>query len=270
MLYRLQDIHYSYVNQVPALNGISLEIEAGARVALIGSNGSGKSTLLKILDGLYLPQSGTFEFAGSQITEEKLSDESFSFTFRRRVGLLFQDPEVQLFSPTVWDEIVFGPLQLQWNRDELRERAEYVLKQFGLEELRDRTPHRLSGGEKKKVALASVLIIDPEVLLLDEPTASLDPRSQSVLLELLHDWGHKSKTTISSTHDLTILQEICDRVYVMQEGKIVFQGTPQEVLENEQLLQQTNLIHQHTHKHEKVEHRHAHTHDFHGHPHDHD
>src|SRR5262249_44681147 len=159
----------------------------------------------------------------------------------------------------------FGPLQLQWNRDQLRERAEQILKQFGLEELRDRTPHRLSGGEKKKVALASVLIFEPEVLLLDEPTASLDPRSQSVLLELLHDWGHESKTTITSTHDLTILQEICDRVYVMNEGKIVYEGSPQQVLENEQLLRQTNLIHQHTHKHEEVEHRHAHTHDFHGH-----
>ena len=269
-LYQLTEIHYSYLNQFPALNGITLTIESPSRIALIGSNGSGKSTLLKILDALYFPQSGIASFDGVILTEDKFLEDGYAFPFRKRVGLLFQDPEVQLFSPTVWDEICFGPLQLQWDKNRIQEAGEKILAEFGITALKDRTPHQLSGGEMKKVALASVLVLDPEVLLLDEPTATLDPRSQSVLLELLQQWGEEKKTIITSTHDLSILHEICDRVCVMQEGKIVFEGTPDEVLDNHTLLEETNLIHQHTHRHERVEHRHPHTHDFHGHKHDHE
>ena len=266
-LYRLQDVHFSYLGRFPALNNVGMEISPCSRIALIGANGSGKSTLLKLLDGLYFPQSGSIEFDGAPLTEQRLLEDEFAFSFRRRVGFLFQDPDAQLFSPTVWDEICFGPLQLQWKKQQVRERAEEMLFQFGLTQLRDRPPHRLSVGEKKKVALASVLVLDPDVLLLDEPTASLDPRTQSVLLELLHEWGARNKTIITSTHDLTILREICDEVYVMQEGRIVHDDSPQAVLENEPLLQETNLIHVHTHRHPEVEHAHPHTHDFHGHAH---
>jgi cobalt/nickel transport system ATP-binding protein len=245
-----------------------MEIERSSRVALIGANGSGKSTLLKLLDALYFPQKGSIEFDGMEISEEKFQNEDFQHKFRRRVGFLFQDPEVQLFSPTVWDEICFGPLQIGWEKERVRSEAEIILDQFGLQSLRDRPPYRLSIGEKKKVALASVLVIDPEVLLLDEPTAALDPRTQSVLLELLHQWGENHKTIVTSTHDLSVLKEICDEVFVMQEGSIVFHDHPEIVLENEKLLEDTNLIHEHTHRHEKVVHLHPHTHDFHGHTHE--
>ncbi len=266
-LYRLREVHYSYLNQFPAVNGINLEIQPASKIALIGANGSGKSTLLKLMDGLYYPNSGSIEFDGTVLSEEKLMEESYSYAFRTRVGFLFQDPEAQLFSSTVWDEICFGPLQLQWDKQVIRQKAEENLHRFGLESLRDRPPHRLSVGEKKKVALASVLILDPEVVLLDEPSAGLDPRSQSILLELLQDWAKRNKTIITSTHDLTILREISDHVYVMQDGKIVFQASAEEVLENEPLLQETNLVHVHTHRHREVEHAHPHTHDFHAHPH---
>jgi cobalt/nickel transport system ATP-binding protein len=266
-LFRLTNVRYSYLNQFPAINGIDLEIPTASRIALIGANGSGKSTLLKLMDGLYYTSSGSIEFDGTILSEENLLEESFSFAFRRRVGFLFQDPEAQLFSSTVWDEICFGPLQLQWDKQLIRQKAEENLKRFGLETLRDRPPHRLSIGEKKKVALASVLILDPEIVLLDEPSAGLDPRSQSVLLELLQDWGKRNKTIITSTHDLTILREISDHVYVMQDGKVVFEASPNEALENAQLLQESNLVHVHTHRHPEVEHAHPHTHDFHAHSH---
>jgi cobalt/nickel transport system ATP-binding protein len=267
-LFQLRDVHFAYHPKFPVLQGIDLEIASSSRTALIGANGSGKSTLLKLLDGLYFPVKGCVQFDATPLTEEKFRQEQFAYGFRRRVGFLFQDPETQLFSPTVWDEICFGPLQLQWEKTKIRESAEKILEQFGLSALRDRPPYRLSLGEKKKVALASVLILDPEVLLLDEPTAALDPRTQSLLLELLQEWGHDRKTIVTCTHDLSILREICDLVFVMQEGKIVHTGTPEAVLQNQELLQETNLIHIHTHKHRGVEHLHPHTHDFHGHLHD--
>ena len=267
-LYRLQNVRYSYEERFQALDISGLNIHSAARIALIGANGSGKSTLLKLLDGLDFAQNGSIEFDGIPLTEHQFQNEEFSYRFRRRVGLLFQDPEAQLFSPTVYDEICYGPLQLQWPREQVREEAEKILHQFRLQHIRDRSPDRLSVGEKKKVALASVLVLDPEVLLLDEPTAALDPRTQSNLLELLHQWSGRSKTIITSTHDLTILREICDQVYVLQDGKIVHEDTPEKVLENEELLQRTNLIHVHTHRHREVVHLHPHTHDFHAHSHD--
>ena len=267
-LYRLTNVEFAYLNKFPAINVPKMELHRSTRIALIGANGSGKSTLLKLLDALYFPQKGSIQFDGADLHEEKFRDDSFHYQFRRRVGFLFQDPEVQLFSPTVWDEICFGPLQIGWEAEKVRETAERTIRQFGLESLRERPPYRLSIGEKKKVALASVLIIDPDVLLLDEPTAALDPRTQSVLLELLHQWGENHKTIVTSTHDLSILKEICDRVFVMQEGTVVHEDSPAAVLENQPLLEQTNLVHEHTHRHESVVHVHPHTHDFHGHRHD--
>lgn len=269
-LFTLKNVRFSYLERFPALNGIDMEIAPASRVALIGANGSGKSTLLKLLDGLYFPQSGSIDFDGTPLSEKRFLDESFSYAFRRRVGFLFQDPEVQLFSPTVWDEICFGPLQMQWEKERISDNGEGILKQFGLSALRERPPYWLSIGEKKKVALASILILDPEVLLLDEPVSALDPRTQSLLLELLHQWGGRRKTIITSTHDLTILREVCDEVYVLHEGRIVFHDTPEKVLANQPLLEGTNLIHTHTHKHPEFEHLHAHTHDFHSHKHDQD
>jgi cobalt/nickel transport system ATP-binding protein len=267
-LYELTDVQYAYLEKFPAVHIETMSIGRSSRAALVGANGSGKSTLLKLLDALYFPQSGTVEFDGTPLTEQNLRDENFHFNFRRKVGFLFQDPEVQLFSPTVWDEICFGPLQLGWEKAKIRDAAEKILEQFGLNSVKDRPPYRLSIGEKKKVALASVLVIDPEVLLLDEPTAALDPRTQSVLLELLNRWGENHKTIVTSTHDLSILTEICDEVFVMKDGAIVFHNEPEKVLQNQNLLEETNLIHEHTHRHEKLVHLHPHTHDFHGHSHD--
>lgn len=266
--FKLTGIDFHYPGGVSALHHINLEIPPRSRIAIVGENGSGKSTLMKLLDALYFPESGTLAYDGVPLTQKKMEEDGFSYEFRRKVAFLFQDPESQLFSASVWEEVCYAPLQLKWDPERIRTAAESILQQFGISHLKDRPPFRLSIGEKKKVALASVLILDPEVLLLDEPVAALDPRTQSLLLELIHTWSGNGKTIITSTHDLSILKEISDLVYVLQKGKIVHASPPAEILENQELLEECNLVHVHTHKHPDVEHVHPHTHDFHSHTHE--
>ncbi len=153
-----------------------------------------------------------------------LRDASFFLSFRRRVGLVFQNPDVQLFNPTVFDEVAFGPLQMGWSRDEVIARVNGALEQMGITQLRDRPPYRLSGGEKKRVALASVIVLDPEVLLLDEPTAMLDPRSQSQLIDLIQNWKGSTKTIVTATHQVEIIEDIADRVVVLEQGSATADG----------------------------------------------
>jgi cobalt/nickel transport system ATP-binding protein len=258
--FQVEHITYKYNNQI-ALKDISLTIRTGERIAVLGANGSGKSTLLKILDALYFPQSGTVRAFGEVLTEEALQDEARAFAFRRRVGLVFQDPDAQLFSPTVWDEVTFAPLHLGLPKNEVIERAEWAMELLNITKLRDRAPHRLSGGEKKKVALASVLSLRPDVWLLDEPTASLDPRSQSRLLDFIGDLTREGKTIITATHDLDIVEEIADRVVMFcEEHEITSDGAPCELLADYDRLIECNLIHEHRHKHDDTEHAHHHLH----------
>jgi cobalt/nickel transport system ATP-binding protein len=240
-IFELRDVSYRY-DDVLAIDQVSLSIEPGKRVALLGANGSGKSTVLHLFDALVLPDSGTISFRGEQLTASRFEDDGFAFDFRRRVGLVFQNPDVQLFNPTVFDEVAFAPLQLSWSTDEILSRVNDALALMEIAHLKDRPPHRLSGGEKKRVALASVLVLDPEVLLLDEPTAALDPRSQSQIVDLLAGWGDGSKTVITATHDLSLVSEIADHCVVLQRGKIEAQGSPQDVLRDDGLLEQSNLI----------------------------
>jgi cobalt/nickel transport system ATP-binding protein len=168
---------------------------------------------------------------------------------------------VQLFNPSVFDEVAFGPLQLRWPKNEIRDRTAEILDRLHIGHLKDRIPHRLSGGEKKRVALASVLVLDPAVLLLDEPTASLDPRSQSEFIDLLVEWGGGAKSVITATHDLGDLGDIADQCFVLDAGRVVAEGIPEEILSNTELLERTNLIHAHRHRHESGElHSHPHLH----------
>lgn len=265
-VFRVCDVSYRY-HQVPALNGLSMQVARGERVALLGANGSGKSTLLRLLAGLAFPERGEISFLGQPLTERALQDEAFFFSFRQRVGVVFQNPDVQLFNPSVFDEVAFGPLQLRWPKEQVRERVEAVLQSMGISHLRDRAPHRLSGGEKKRVALASVLVTDPEVLLLDEPSAALDPLSQSQIVSLLASWKNGAKTVITATHDLDTLEDIADRCYVFQAGRIAGEGTPLEVLHDVPLLERTGLVRVHEHVHDTDDaphpHPHLHRHDRH-------
>lgn len=263
-IFDLKNVSYSYVGKIDALKDITLKIDRGERVSIIGSNGSGKSTLLAILNGLIYPTSGEFRAFGSQITEEvfdAIKDNEFRTYFRTKVGFVFQNSDVQLFSPTVYEEIAFGPLQLNVTPEEVETRVEDVLEMMGIAKLRDRSPHTLSGGEKKKVCIATVLVNNPEVLLLDEPSAGLDPRTQLWLVELLQELGQAGKTIVTATHDLEIMDQISKRAIVMGENhRIKEDGDADKVLSDYELLLGANLIHEHMHFHGKLVHEHLHDH----------
>jgi cobalt/nickel transport system ATP-binding protein len=258
-VFEVNDVDFEY-EQIPALCGLSLSIDHGQSVALVGANGSGKSTLLRLLDALSFPSSGSISFCGDPLTPDKLRNDDFALSFRRRAALVFQNPDVQLFNPTVFDEVAFGPLQMGWSSSAVVDRVNQTLDVMGIAHLRDRAPYRLSGGEKKRVALASVIVLDPEVLLLDEPTSMLDPRSQSQLVDLIQNWKGSSKTVITATHQLEIVEDIADRVFVLEQGTVIASGSPQEILFNGELLLRANLVHAHRHKHGDVTHSHPHVH----------
>mgnify|MGYP001599164892 FL=1 len=217
---------------------------------------------------MIFPTEGAIRAFGQELTEELFEKTPFASFFRRKVGFVFQNSDVQLFCPTVWEEIAFGPLQLDLAPQEVHERIDELLSQLGLAHLKDRTPFSLSGGEKKKVAIAAVLAINPSVLLLDEPTIGLDPRTQVWLLELLEELHKAGKTIITATHDLSIADEIADRVIVLDESHFLrTEGPTAEILENSDLLLEVNLIHEHAHFHGPLRHIHKHGH-AHGHKHD--
>jgi cobalt/nickel transport system ATP-binding protein len=240
MLFDVEHLTYRYEG-VTAVDDLSLSIGEGSRVALLGANGSGKSTLLRLLDGLIFGQSGAIFFRGDDVSEEHMLDDAFALPFRRTVGMVFQNPDVQLFNPTVFDEVAFGPLQLRWPKNEIRDRVGEIL-------------------DRLRVALASVLVLDPAVLLLDEPTAALDPRSQSEVIDLMVEWGGGSKSVITATHDLGDLEDIADRCYLLDTGRLAAEGSPAEILADTELLRRTNLIHAHRHRHGSAIHSHPHVH----------
>ena len=257
--YILSDVSFRY-SEVTALDALSLSVYPGECLAVLGANGSGKSTLLRMLAGLCFPERGNVKFFGETLTEEALAGEAFARSFRRRVGVVFQNPDVQLFNPTVFDEVAFGPLQMEWPREEILERVHRAMADLGIEALKDRPPHRLSGGEKKRVALASVLVLDPDVLLLDEPTAALDPQSQGHMIDFLFGCLGK-KTIITSTHSLEVAHEIADRCLVLQKGRLAASGSSAEILDDTALLERTHLLHVHRHRHASgAIHSHPHRH----------
>jgi cobalt/nickel transport system ATP-binding protein len=266
-IFELQEVGYRY-SEVNALENVTLAIGKGERIAVLGANGSGKSTLLRLLAGLAFSSSGAISFCGKSLTEETFRDDAFVYDFRRRVALIFQNPEAQLFNPSVFDEVAFGPLQLRWPKAQIFERVDAVLASLQIEHLKHRAPHRLSGGEKKRVALASVLVLDPEVLLLDEPTAALDPQSQSRMVDFLVDCGGV-KTVVTCTHDLHIVEDIADRCVVLKNGCIAADGIPPLILADESLLNETHLLHSHRHRHGSgIVHAHSHLHRGHEHTHE--
>jgi cobalt/nickel transport system ATP-binding protein len=249
LVFDVREISFDYDGKQTALEKVSLRVRAGESLAILGANGCGKSTLLKLLDGLYFPTHGTIHSFGEPLTEAALRDDAFNFAFRRRVGLVFQDTDVQLFSASVLDEVAFAPLQLGISREEVTQRVEGALQDLRIENLRDRPPHRLSGGEKRRVALASLLSLNPQVWLLDEPTSGLDPRSQGWLVEFVLKLRAEGHTIITATHDLEIAEEIATGVHVFDENHhLVASGTPGEILANHDLLHRCNLSHYHVRK----------------------
>ncbi len=260
-LLELDDVHFAYAGDIPALSGVSFAVSAGERLAVLGANGSGKTTLLKLLGGLIFPQRGTYRAFGREITEPLLAHDPFGMFFRKAVGILFQNPDAQLFNPTVEDEIAFGPLQMNDPPEAVRREVAGSMRAFGLGGLAGRPPFALSGGEKKKVALASIMVMEPQILLLDEPTAGLDPRSGRSLVELILAAQARGRTVITATNDLHAVAEIATRVLVLGEDRrILASGPPEEILADHRILLAANLVHAHRHAHGDVWHVHAHEH----------
>ena len=260
-VFRLTSVGYEYAGGVEALADVDLVIDPGERLAILGANGSGKSTLLKVLAGLAEPTHGAVQAFGERVSGGALTDEAVARRFRRRVGMVFQSADAQLFNPTVRDEVAFGPLHLGLPHDETVARVDDTLQMLGLGALAERAPYNLSGGEKKKVALASVLSIDPDVLLLDEPTNGLDPRTQEWLMELLETLNRAGKTIVAATHQLDVLERLVDRAVVLGEDhRPAADGPLAAVLADRDLLLSVNLIHEHAHHHGALLHTHPHVH----------
>jgi cobalt/nickel transport system ATP-binding protein len=260
-IFELKDVGFNYPSGEKALEGVDLTINRGEKVALLGANGSGKSTLLKLLNGLLFTREGTLKAFGQILSEESMANEEFSFAFRRRVGFVFQNSDAQLFNSNVWEEIAFGPIQLGLPEAEVHRLVDEVIALLGLERFRERPPFKLSGGEKRLVALASVLSLNPDVLLLDEPTSGLDPRTQRKLIHLFQQLNKAGKTIIVATHNLETVEEIADRALIFSEDHhLVADGPCEEILSNIDLLIKANLVdeefHLHPHGHQTLIHAH--------------
>lgn len=255
----LSNVSYHYLSGAVALEDVSLTIAPGEKIAILGANGSGKSTLLRLLSGLAFARTGQVRAFGQEVTEAGLQDEATAYRFRRRVGFIFQNSDAQLFSPTVREEIAFGPLHIGLPPAEVEGRVHDIARLLDIEPLLDRAPFQLSGGEKKKVAIACVLTLNPDALLLDEPTAGLDPRSQSWLLNLLLRLNGAGKTLVTATHDLNMVPTLADRVFVFSEQhRLVAQGPSRDILADTDLLLRVNLIHPDWHRHNGLWHVHSH------------
>ncbi|MFH1595187.1 MAG: ABC transporter ATP-binding protein [Pseudomonadota bacterium] len=231
-LVEVKDLHYRYPDGTSALRGVSFRITHGEAVAIIGANGAGKSTLLLQLNGCLLPQAGTVRIGDLPLNRKTL------LHVRRTVGMVFQDPDDQLFMPLVRDDVAFGPLNLGLPAEEVEARVESALATVGASHLKDRPPYRLSGGEKRAVAIASVLSMSPSILVMDEPTAALDPKTRRHLIQLLKTFNH---TLIIATHDLDLVLDLCSRAIVFKEGLIVADGPTLEILQNQELLESSSL-----------------------------
>jgi cobalt/nickel transport system ATP-binding protein len=228
----IDDLYYSYPDGNQVLKGVSFRITHGEKVALVGANGAGKSTLLLQFNGCLLPEAGRVRIGEMPVTKKTLKH------VRRTVGLIFQDPDDQLFMPLVYDDVAFGPLNLGLNPEEVERQVMQALAAVGAVHLKDRPPYHLSGGEKRAVAIAAVLSLAPAILVMDEPSSNLDPKTRRQLIELLKTFEH---SLIIATHDLDLVLDLCPRTLVLKEGRIAADGPTQAIMQDEELLSSCNL-----------------------------
>jgi cobalt/nickel transport system ATP-binding protein len=228
----IRNLRFTYPEGHTAIHNVSLTVARGETVAIIGPNGAGKSTLLHHIIGLLRQESGTIRVAGYDVVPEQYQ------AVRRRVGYVFQDPDDQLFSPSLAEDVAFGPMYLGISDEEIGDRVDRALQAVGLESLGDRAPHRLSEGEKRLAALATVLSYDPDIFVLDEPTANLDPKNRRRLLELLRNAG---RTLLVATHDLDLAWELCERSVLLRNGRVVADGLTRRLLADAGLLEANDL-----------------------------
>ena len=231
----VKNVKFSYPAGVKAINDVSLEIKKGERIALLGPNGSGKSTLILLIAGLLSPEKGEIKVLGEDTTSKSFQK------LRQKVGIVFQDPDDQLFNQSVIEDVAYGPKNLRVPENIIQERCQHILEDIGIGHLKSRPPHRLSFGEKKKVSLATALVLRPELLILDEPTANLDLVSRRGLIDMLNELSAEGTTIVISTHDVEALPELADRVIVVSHGSLLGSGEMHKILQDKTLLASAGL-----------------------------
>lgn len=230
-------LSFTYPDGTRALKNINIEIEKGEKVAIIGPNGAGKSTLFSHFNGLTEPTSGCVKIEGKPISFEK--DELLKV--RQKVGIVFQDPNDQLFAPTVKEDIAFGPMNLGLSYDEVEKRVEDALKMVGMENYEDKTPHHLSGGQQKRIAIAGIIAMKPELMILDEPTAGLDPDGVEKVLNIMNQLNEEGMTLIISSHDIDMISKYADKIFVLYNGEIIESGNKNKIFSDMELLKKAHL-----------------------------
>ncbi len=234
---KVKDVFYSYDDGTTALNGINLEVKKGEIVALLGKNGAGKSTLFLQFNGILRPDSGEILIDGKPLKYNKKS----LVNARQKVGIVFQNPDDQIFAPTVEEDVAFGPLNLKLPIDEVKKRVTDALRRVGMEGFEKKAPHYLSGGQKKRVAIAGILAMKPEIMILDEPMAGLDPVGAAKIINLLKELNEEGITILISTHDVNIIQDYVDKIFVINDGEIIGDGCPEDIFSKKDLLKKAHL-----------------------------
>lgn len=232
-----KNLEYRYPDGTIALSGINIQIYEGEMIALMGPNGAGKSTLFLHFNGIFEPTEGSVEIEGKTLKYDKKS----LLEARSKVGIVFQNPDDQLFAPTVLEDVSFGPMNLGLTEEEVHERSIEALKKVGMEEYINKPPHHLSGGQKKRVAIAGILSMKPKIMVLDEPTSGLDPNGASKIMQLLYELNEEGMTIIISTHDVDLVPIYSDNVKVISKGKIIKEGNCEDVFTDMQVLKQADL-----------------------------
>lgn len=228
----IKKLNYSYPDGKKALKDINIKIDDNETIGIVGANGAGKSTLIKTIVGIFLTDQGEIIVDGEKVTKKTLN------SIRKKVGVVFQNPDDQLFMNKVYDDIASGPRNYKLTEEKVKEKVEKVMKELNIEKLKDRSPNNLSGGEKRKVAIATVLSMEPSIILFDEPTSFLDPKGKRILIETLKGIN---TTKIIATHDLDMVKDNCKRVIVLKEGQVVADGKPKEILNNIEFMEKCEL-----------------------------
>ena len=232
-----KDLTFTYPDGTQALKKVNIQIKKGEKIAIMGPNGAGKSTLFSHFNGLTEPTSGHVEVAGEKIIFEK----DKLLEVRQKVGIVFQDPNDQLFAPTVKEDVAFGPMNLGLEHDEVERRIEESLKMVGMEGFEEKTPHHLSGGQQKRVAIAGIIAMRPEIMILDEPTAGLDPEGVDKVLNILNDLNKEGISIIISSHDIEMVSQFAEKIFILYNGEIIDSGDKQKIFSNTELLKKAHL-----------------------------
>ena len=235
VILQVKDLQYAYSDEKMALKGVDLDIRQGERIAVMGSNGAGKSTFFLNINGVLQSEHGDIFYRGQKMTKKTMND------LRKNVGIVFQDADSQIIASTVQSEVSFGPMNLKLSRNDVRDRVDEALSYMNLTDFRHRPPHYLSGGEKKRVSIADIIAMHPEIIIFDEPTAALDPVNADMLEEVLEKMAQEGKTIMISTHDVDFAYRWAERVVVFCDGKIIADDAPLAVFSNETVIRQANL-----------------------------